>query len=88
MKDLIERYDVISPDGFSFFRNVYEEGFQSNIDLEIQVHNLIKARYAHQGYYSSNRGRYSLAEAAKKCTVIKKQFYRKNTGEIEEFPSK
>ena len=62
------KYDIISPDGFSFFMDD-SDLFESKKEAEEAIHNLIVNRYSIQGYYSSNIGRLSLKEAINMCTV-------------------
>ena len=62
-------YDIISPDGFSFFMDD-SDLFATEKEAQEAIHNLIVNRYSLQGYYNSNNGRLSLQEAINQCTVI------------------
>lgn len=67
MKNNKEKWDVISPDGFSIhFSDTYptkESAMFAFTDW--------KKRFEQQGYYSSNNGRIPLDELEQHCKIIK-----------------
>ena len=67
MKNNKEKWDVISPDGFSIhFSDTYptKEG-------AMFAFNDWKKQFERQGYYSSNNGRIPLDELEQHCRIIK-----------------
>lgn len=65
-------YDLISPDGFSFFQIPQIIAGETLEMAQIRLKALIYSRYGKQGYYSANIGRLSLDEAINKCQIIQK----------------
>ena len=62
-----EKFDVISPDGFSIhFSDTY-----SSREEAVTAFCEWKKRYEAQGYYSSNKGRIPLDELENHCQIIK-----------------
>jgi archaellum component FlaC len=62
-----EKYDVISPDGFS----ISYDGIYKTIQEAKNAFNEWKKNYERQGYYSSTKGRIPLDELESHCTIIK-----------------
>lgn len=63
-------YDILSPDGFSFFMDI-EDLPKSLKEAKKRIPELINSRYSKQGFYSSISGRISLDRAIKLCTIEK-----------------
>ena len=61
-----EKYDVLSPDGFSIER---EKVYQSKQEA-LKALNTWMDRYAHQGYYSSMGRRIPLSELEENCEIV------------------
>lgn len=62
-----QRYDVISPDGFSIhFSDTYPSEKKA-----IEAFEKWKKRYEPQGYYSSNNGRIPLNELHNHIKIVK-----------------
>lgn len=65
-KALAVRYNVLSPDGFSIFRELdYKDKKSAREALNEWVRN-----YQRQGYYSSNNGRISLNDLPAHCDIV------------------
>lgn len=66
MSKKTEKFDILSPDGFSIFPdrtyNTPEEGAAAFAEW-------VK-RFEKQGYYSSNNGRIALEDLADECTTV------------------
>jgi hypothetical protein len=61
-----EKWDVISPDGFS----ISVDQYYSSKEKAVEAFEKWKERYKMQGYYSSNRGRIPLNDLILFCKFI------------------
>ena len=65
----MKRYDIISPDGFSFYFDP-EDLHKSKSEAKKAIKPLILARYGKQGYYRDRfMNQLSLKEAVDLCTI-------------------
>lgn len=62
-----QKFDVITPDGFSIH---ISDTYSSEAEA-IAAFNVWKKRYEHQGYYSANSGRIPLDELFSRCRIVK-----------------
>jgi len=66
MKAKKEKFDVISPDGFSIH---FSDTYSSEDEAKLALKKWVK-QYELQGYYSSVNGRIPLSELESHCKII------------------
>jgi hypothetical protein len=67
IKKMKNKYDILSPDGFSIDAFKY---YKTKNEAEEAFINW-KKRYELQGYYSSNKGKIYLSELRENCKLVK-----------------